>query len=177
MSPAYGDVALAMKSTAVSTIFGDHFEKMWRKARPLREILPEAKALVEEVCTRLKEVGFDRGDISLYRALAKSGAVAEDVLVNERAKRRVQAQSTLASCDRLIRLGLIHRDTTHRLLMVEHPSKVRASILSKEFKQDSSGRITTRQTRSGKKSYILSNQNRWRNDRQETEEAPEQDTP
>jgi sugar-specific transcriptional regulator TrmB len=31
MSPAYGYVALAMQSKAVSSIFRDHFEKMWRR--------------------------------------------------------------------------------------------------------------------------------------------------
>jgi sugar-specific transcriptional regulator TrmB len=152
MSPAYGYVALAMQSKAVSSIFRDHFEKMWEKGRPLGEVLHSMRSLVDEACTKLKEMGFGKAEVAMYRTLSKSGAVTQDVLVEEMTKKKINRQDALALCGRLIRLDLIHKDSAHRLLMVEHPSNVMASMSAGRLKPDSVGKFTTRQTSSGKNS-------------------------
>jgi HTH-type transcriptional regulator, sugar sensing transcriptional regulator len=148
MSPAYGYVALAMESRAASSIFLDHFEKMWEKGRPLRDVLPKMKSLVEEVCAKLPEVGFAKTDVSVYRTLASVGAMSTDALANEMMRKKVQTQDTQASCDRLVRSGLIHREASFRLLMVEHPANVKELIANGKLNPSSGARITTRLPRS-----------------------------
>ena len=150
MSPAYGYVALAMQSKAVSSIFRDHFEKMWEKGRPLREVLPRMRQSVDDLCADLKEMGLGKAEVTLYKTLARSGAITQDVLAKEMAKKKIQQQDTLTLCSRLIRLGLVHRDNAHRLLMVEHPMNVRASMSAGKLKLDSGARFTTPPTASGK---------------------------
>jgi HTH-type transcriptional regulator, sugar sensing transcriptional regulator len=152
MSPAYGHVALAMQSKAVSSIFRDHFEKMWKKGKPLSKVLPKMRQLVDDLCSELAALGLGKAEVTLYRTLAKSGAITQEVLVREMAKKKIQQQDTLASCGRLIRLGLVHKDNAHRLLTVEHPSSVIASISAGRLKLDSGPLFTTRPTSSGKNS-------------------------
>jgi sugar-specific transcriptional regulator TrmB len=134
MSSAYGYVALAMQSRAVSSIFLEHFEKMWKKAKPLGKVLPRMQRLVDEVGADIQDRGLGKTEATLYRALAKLGAVSQDVLSKEMARRRVQPQVTLAACDRMMRMGLIHRDTALRLLMVEHPAKAKRILATAKFK-------------------------------------------
>lgn len=150
MSPAYGYVALAMESRAASSIFLDHFEKMWRKGKPLREVLPIMKKLVEEVCSELASVGFSRTEVTVYKTVAKAGAIGSDALVNEMIKKKVQPQDTVASYDRLVQSGLIHREPSFRWLLVEHPENVKELIAKGELSLTSSARITTRRPHSGK---------------------------
>jgi sugar-specific transcriptional regulator TrmB len=150
MSPAYGFVALAMQSRAVSSIFLDHFEKMWKKGKPLGAILPKMRELVDVVCTDLRELGMNRIDVSLYRTLSRSGAITRDLLEQEMMKKKVQPRDTSAACDRLMRLGLVHRETAFKVLMVEHPSNVKASIAKGELKFGRGEVITTRRPPSGK---------------------------
>jgi HTH-type transcriptional regulator, sugar sensing transcriptional regulator len=150
MSPAYGQVALAMQSDAVSSIFRDHFEKMWRKGKPLSEVLPKMKRLVDDLSTRLLDEGMTKTEVTMYRTLAKSGAVTQDLLVNEMLKKKVNQQDALAICARLVRLGLVHRDGAHRLLTVEHPSIVMASLSAGKVKIDSASKFTTPPISSGK---------------------------
>jgi sugar-specific transcriptional regulator TrmB len=137
MSPAYGQVALAMQSKAVASIFRDHFEKMWKKGKPLAKVLPKMRKLVEDLCSELSGMGLGKAEIALYRTLARSGAITQDFLVSEMAKKRIRQQDTLALCDRLTRLDLIHKDNAHRLLVVEHPSTVMSAISSGKLKLDS----------------------------------------
>jgi sugar-specific transcriptional regulator TrmB len=150
MSPAYGYVALAMQSRAVSSIFLDHFQKMWDKGKTLRDVLPKMKELVDEVCTELGNVGFSKTEVSIYRTLAKAGAVTPDVLAREMMKRKVQPQETSVSCDRLIRSGLIHRENVFKVLMVEHPANVRSPVGEGKLKPGVAARLTTRRPFSGK---------------------------
>lgn len=150
LSRAYGYVALAMQSRAVSSIFLDHFEKMWERGRPLSDLLPKMIDLVDEVCEVLKEVGFGKADVALYRSLAKEGASTKDVLLAEMSKRKFQQQESLASCDRLLRLGLIHKDNALRLFMVEHPSSVKEALLTGKVRPSAQPKLTTRQTPSGR---------------------------
>jgi hypothetical protein len=125
---------------------------MWEKGRPLGEVLHSMRSLVDEACTKLKEMGFGKAEVAMYRTLSKSGAVTQDVLVEEMTKKKINRQDALALCGRLIRLDLIHKDSAHRLLMVEHPSNVMASMSAGRLKPDSVGKFTTRQTSSGKNS-------------------------
>lgn len=155
MSSAYGYVALAMQSEAVSSIFQDHFEKMWRRGRPLGDVLPRMELLVEETCKELKELGLRRTDVLLYETLAKSGAIPKETLIGEMMRKRVQPQDTTISCEGMIKAGLVHLGSAHRLLMVEHPQNVRASIAAGKLGTDSRGGTTHRPS-SGKNFYIQS---------------------
>ena len=128
LSPAYGYVALAMQSKAASSIFRDHFEKMWDKGKPLSEVLPKMKRSVDDLCAYMTENGIGKAEVTLYRTLARLGAVTQDVLVTEMAKRKIQDQQTLALCAKLVKIGLVHRDNAHRLIMIEHPLNARASM-------------------------------------------------
>lgn len=150
MSPAYGYVAFAMQSRAVTSIFQDHFEKMWKKGRPLNEVLPRMKKLVEDVCSQLMESGIDRKEVTLYKTLARLGAVTQDTLVREMARKRIQQQDTLSLLERMNRQGLVHKDGAHRLMMVEHPSNVKALMSAGKLRLDSITRLTTHQSSSGK---------------------------
>ena len=150
MSPAYGSVALAMRSRAVSAIFLDHFERMWKQGRPLSEVLPRTKLMVEELCEELGKVGLSGTEVLLYRTLARTGAITFDVLTREMLKRKVQPQVTSAACDKLIRLGLVHRGSALRVLMVEHPERAKASMTTIGEKFGHGAEITTRRSRSGR---------------------------
>ena len=149
LSPGYGYVALAMQSRAASSIFRDHFEKMWDKGKTLDEVLPRMRRLVVDVCADLSERGFGKAEVTVYRTLARLGAVTQDVLESEMAKKKVRSQDTTALCSKLIKLGLIHKDSAHRLLMIEHPMDVRASMSTGRIEPDTGTRLTTLPTVSG----------------------------
>jgi sugar-specific transcriptional regulator TrmB len=149
-SSTYGSVALAMQSRAAASIFLDHFEKVWQKGRPLDEILPRMKQLVKDVSAKLREIGFGKIDVVFYQTLARLGAVSRETVVSELTKRSVSSQDSTSSCDKLMRLGLVHRDNTYRLLVAEHPSIVGAAIASGKLRPPQAGRVTTRKSSSGK---------------------------
>jgi len=128
LTSAYGYVALAIQSKAVTSIFLDHFEKLWKRGTPLAKVLPKIEKLVEEVCVGLGEVGLGKTDVTAYRTLARLGAVDQDLLIGEMAKKRVRPQDATSACDRLVRLGLIHRQRSLRVLLVEHPKTVRSML-------------------------------------------------
>jgi sugar-specific transcriptional regulator TrmB len=150
MSSAYGYVALAMQSKAVSSIFLEHFEKMWRKAKPLGEVLPRIQRLVDDVTTDIQAMGLGKTEATLYRTLAKLGAVPQDVLIKEMTKRRIQPEATSVACDRMMRLGLVYRDAALRLLMVEHPVNAKSLLATVEVTSDPAKRLTTGEFSSGK---------------------------
>ena len=125
MASAYGYTALAMRSKAVSLIFLDHFEKMWRKAKPLADILPKTRRLVEEVRDRMTAADFAMNEVMIYRTLARMGAVPQDALIEEVARKKIQPQAVTASLNRLLKLGLVYRDYSLKRLMVEHPTNVK----------------------------------------------------
>jgi hypothetical protein len=150
-SQAFGSVALMMRSTAASSIFLEHFEKMWEKGRPLREVLPRVRLLVDDVCAELRELGLGRTEIKLLKVAARVGASSQDVLLSEMAKKKVGAEDTLASLAKLIQLGFMHRDSTVQLLMVENPANIRDSIERGAVTLDGYPRgYTTRPAISGK---------------------------
>jgi len=128
MSPGYGSVALVMQSRAVSSIFLEHFEKMWSKGRPLDLVISKIRLLFEDVCTELKGLGLGRTDVSVFRTISKLGASSQDVVANEMQKRRVERQDITASCEKLVRLGLVRKNNTLRLLMADSPANIKASI-------------------------------------------------
>lgn len=141
LSPTYGSVALAMQSKAVSYIFRDHFEKIWKKGKPLSDLLPKMKKSVDDLCAELTEKGLGKAEVTLYKTLARLGATTQDVLSKEMTKKKFQDTQSLTG--RLVRMGLVHRDEAHRLLLVEHPLSVRASMSAGKLKFDSGTRVTT----------------------------------
>jgi sugar-specific transcriptional regulator TrmB len=141
MSQAFGSVALMIQSKAASSIFLEHFEKMWERGKPLSNVLARMKSLTEEVCLELKELGFTRTEVLLFRTMAKLGANTQDVLVREMMKKKVEARDTLASLEKLMRLGFAYRDRTLKLFMLEHPSNIRGTAKLDEF---TLGRTTRR---------------------------------
>ncbi len=143
LSPTYGSVALAMQSKAVSYIFRDHFEKIWKKGKPLRDLLPKMKKSVDDLCAELAEKGLGKAEVTLYKTLARLGATTQDVLSKEMTKKKFQFQDTPSLTGKLVRMGLVHRDEAHRLLLVEHPLSVRASMSAGKLKFDSGARVTT----------------------------------
>ena len=143
-SPKYSSIALSMQSRAVASIFLDHFEKVWRRGKPLEDVLPKIEQYVRDAVSLLKEVGFGRTEVLVYQTLARRGALNNAIIVSELAKKKIQPQDSSAACDKLLRLGLLHRDSTYRLLVVEHPTKVKEAITSGKISALGSGRITTR---------------------------------
>ncbi len=136
LSQAFGSVALMMRSEAAASIFLEHFETMWERAKPLRKILPRMKSLVDDVCTELRELGLGRQEIQLLKTGTRIGASSQDVLVSEMAKKKVDVADTLASLEKLMQLGFMHRDSTLKLLMVEHPENIRDSVEKGKVKLD-----------------------------------------
>lgn len=134
LSSTYGYVALAIQSKAVSSIFVDHFEKLWKKGTPLERVLPKMKELVEDVCVELGEAGLGKTEVTAYRTLAYLGAVDQGLLVREMTKKRLQVQDASAACDRLVRMGLIHRERSLRVLLVEHPRSVKTMLAKGKLK-------------------------------------------
>jgi sugar-specific transcriptional regulator TrmB len=149
VSSAYGSVALAMQSRAAASIFMDHFERLWKKGKPLDEIMPKMKRLVRDVGKRLGEIGFSRPQVLFYETLAKLGTASRESVVAELVRKKVQRQDSEASCDALIRLGLVHKDSTYRLLMVEYPAVVQAAIDSGRLVPQG-GKVTTRESGSSR---------------------------
>lgn len=149
-SPRYGSVALSMQSGAVASIFLDHFDKVWRRGKPLKDVLPRVEKFVEVVVAKLREVGFSRTEVALYQTLTRRGALNNAIITSELAKRKIQPQDSSAACEKLIRLGLLHRDSTYRLLVVEHPSKVLEAISAGRVSPTQRKGITIRKSFSGK---------------------------
>jgi len=149
LSPSYGSTALVMRSKAASSIFTDHFEKMWEKGKPLSEVLPKMKALVEEACTELKGAGLVKTDILLFKTLARIGACTQDDVAREMAKRNVSASETLVAWDRLSAIGLVHLERTFNLLLVEHPANIKVLIRRVRSEGEHAG-LTTPRNISGK---------------------------
>jgi sugar-specific transcriptional regulator TrmB len=147
-SSAYGSVALAMQSTAAASIFLDHFEKVWDRGKPLDDVLPKMKGLLKEATGKLKEAGLPRTQVLFYETLARLGAVSRETVVSELMKKKVQTQDSNAGCDALMRLGLVHRDNTYRLLVVEHPAKTVAS--AEKLKVPEGRGVTTHKSSSGR---------------------------
>ena len=106
-------------------IFLDHFELMWRMAKPLADILPKTRRLVEEVRDRMTAADFAMNEVMIYRTLARMGAVPQDALIKEVARKKIQPQAVTASLNRLLKLGLVYRDYSLKRLMVEHPTNVK----------------------------------------------------
>jgi HTH-type transcriptional regulator, sugar sensing transcriptional regulator len=150
-SSTYGSVALAMESKAAASIFLDHFEKVWERCRPLEDVLPETKRLVNDVGSKLREIGFSRVQVMVYETLAKLGAVSRETLVSELMKKKVQPQESTASCDTLMRLGLVLRENTYRLLVVEHPANVKTALDSERLAPPLGSKITTLKSSGGRK--------------------------
>jgi hypothetical protein len=146
----YSSIALSMQSGAVASIFLDHFEKVWKRGKPLEDVLPGIEQLVGDAIAKLKEIGFNRTEVLLYQTLARRGALNNAIIASELAKKKILPHDSSAACDRLVRLGLLHRDRTYKLLVAEHPSKVKDAISSGKISIPRSGRITTRQSSSGK---------------------------
>jgi sugar-specific transcriptional regulator TrmB len=127
-SSTYASVALAMESGAAASIFLDHFEKVWDRGLPLKEVLPKAKRSVIEAGSKMKEAGFTRAQVTTYQTLARLGAIGRETLISEVMRKKIQVQESASSCDTLLRLGLILREKTYRLLVADHPSNVIAAI-------------------------------------------------
>jgi sugar-specific transcriptional regulator TrmB len=152
LSHAFGSVALMMRSRAAASIFLEHFEKMWERARPLGEVLPRARLLVDDVCGKLGELGLGRAEIQLLKAAARAGASSQDVLVASMSKRKVGVVNALASLEKLMKLGLVHRDSTLGLFIVEHPANIIDSIKKGTLNVEAHSRgHTTRPGSSGNK--------------------------
>ncbi len=148
-SPGYSQVALEMRSAAVTSIFRDYFDKLWRKGKPLREVLPKMKSLVDDLCAELMEAGLGKTEVALYRTLAWAGAITKEELVRDLGKKRIQPQEALDSCEKMIRLELVHRDDAHRLIMVEHPATVKTSLSEGKFRRGLGMEVTTRRRSGG----------------------------
>ncbi len=149
-TPDYGYVAIAMHSRQVSSIFLEHFEKMWEKGRPLADVLPRARQEVEDICVKLAEVGLPKAGVLLYRTLATRGAITQDVLTSHLVRKKVRAQEAESACNTLIRLGLVNKVSYLQLLIIEHPAKVRASLRGLSSKIEKAPGFTTGNSRSGK---------------------------
>ena len=100
----------------------------------MEKVLPRMKELTESVCAALTESGLGKKEVSAYRTLARLGAVDQDLLVAELTKKKVRPQEATAACDRLVRLGLIHRERSLRALLVEHPANVKTLIAKGKLK-------------------------------------------
>ena len=152
LSHAFGSVALMMRSKAAASIFLEHFEKMWERARPLGEILPRVRSLVDEACAKLGGLGLGRTEIQLLKAAARTGASSQDVLISRMARRKVGVVDALASLEKLVKLGLMHRDSALGLFIVEHPATIMDSIEEGAVDIGAQGRgRTTRPASSGNK--------------------------
>ena len=127
-SSAFGSIAMLMKSEAAFAVFKEHFEAMWERAKPLSDILPRIRDSVTNVCTKMKDLGYARSEVVLYKTLAEIGADSEEAIMEEIAVRKVPAAEGSKSLARLIRAGFVHRNTALRLVMVESPSNVLTSL-------------------------------------------------
>jgi hypothetical protein len=64
--------------------------------------------------------------------LARIGACTRDDITTEMAKRRIDANETLAAPNRLSLLGLVHRERTFNLLLVDHPGTVKQMLIGED---------------------------------------------
>jgi HTH-type transcriptional regulator, sugar sensing transcriptional regulator len=127
-SYAFGSMAMLMHSEAAASVFREHFETMWDRAAPLADVLPKIRASVEEVYAKMEERGFGRADRLLYRTLSFAGGCTEDFVLREAQRRKVPPGDASRSLARLVRSGIVRRNTTLRMLMAESPSNVLASF-------------------------------------------------
>ncbi|MDA4128796.1 MAG: hypothetical protein OK422_05040 [Thaumarchaeota archaeon] len=128
LSQAFGSQALLMHSKVVTSIFREHFEAMWERAKPLADILPPILEQAEEASSKLREIGFKKTEVALYTTLLKTGANTLNVLLEEVKGKRIVAQEAQEAIERLTRAGLVHRISTFRLIAGQNPIEVLASI-------------------------------------------------
>ena len=129
-SSGFGSAAMLMHSRAANAVFREHFEAMWEKAKPLGDILPKVQKSVDEVCSRLKELGYARPEVVLYQSLAKVGACSKDYIIQEVQRRRIGAPEASKALARFVRDGIVHENNALRIVMVELPSNVLGQLKS-----------------------------------------------
>ncbi len=127
-SAASGTVALMVRSEIACSVFREHFEALWQKAKPLADVLLTMRELVDQVCAKMKELGLKRADIVLYRTLARTGATTEEQLKVEALRKRISEEEASESLGRLLQKRLVHKNNSLKFLMVEAPAKVLAAL-------------------------------------------------
>jgi sugar-specific transcriptional regulator TrmB len=129
---AFGSVAMLMKSEEAYGVFREHFEAMWERAETLADVLPRVKNQVLQACERMKEAGFTKPEVALYRALAQSGASTQQELVEGLGRRVTEAEANKAF-SKLLEAGTIYRNRALGLYMVEIPGVVIDMLDGKGF--------------------------------------------
>lgn len=126
----FGSVAMLMHSESACAVFREHFETMWDKARPLKEVLPEVRARVSETCTKMREAGYSRAEVTVYKGMAEIGGCTDGEFAVEMRKRRLREPESSKAFAKLEAAGLVYRNRALGLAMVETPAKVMASLKS-----------------------------------------------
>jgi predicted transcriptional regulator len=124
VSGTFGSTALMMESDAMCSILKQHFEFMWERAKPLKEVLESARRLTVRALEALKSAGFARAEVLLYETLASVGAMEYRHLSGELESRGLSQKSITASLSKLLGKGFVHRNTATRIIACERPSIV-----------------------------------------------------
>jgi sugar-specific transcriptional regulator TrmB len=127
---AFGSTAMLMHSEAACTVFREHFDAMWERAKPLREVLPVVRARVSEVCAKMSEVGYLKAEVTLYKVMADIGACTEDEMTRAMRKKKFGEVDVTKAFAKLLGDGIVHQNKPLRMAMVENPSNVIASIVN-----------------------------------------------
>jgi len=119
---AFGSIAMLMRSEAASNVFQNHFEAMWEKSKPLKEVLPAVKMKVRDVCAKMSETGFSRTEVTLYKVMAEIGACTDNEMLQAMRRKKVAQTDATAAFAKLASAGLVHLNRAVRVSMVENPT-------------------------------------------------------
>jgi len=125
---AFGSIAMLMHSEAACSVFREHFDAMWERAKPLKEVLPTVRTQVSEACAKMSEFGYLKAEVTLYKAMAEIGACTQDEMIQAMRKRKVPEADAMKAFAKLVGAGIVHQNRALRVAMVENPSNVTASL-------------------------------------------------
>lgn len=125
---AFGSIAMLMNSVAACSVFREHFDAMWERAKPLREVLPIVRTQVSEACAKMSEFGYLKAEVTLYRAMAEIGACTQDEMIQALRKKKVREPDAMKAFAKLVGAGIVHQNKALRVAMVENPSNVTTSL-------------------------------------------------
>lgn len=125
---AFGSMSLLMYSEVACSVFREHFDAMWDRAKPLEQVLPQVRAKVKEACERMIELGYPKAEVTVYKVVAEMGACSDEDVVWALRKKKLRETEVAGACTRLTGKGFVRRNKILKVIMAENPSNVIALL-------------------------------------------------
>jgi sugar-specific transcriptional regulator TrmB len=124
--------AILIESVSIARIFEQHFETLWREAKPTETVVLGFEEIVETVCSKLREYAFTDLEIRVYRSLLRTGASSvKDIRVDLKWADKKDTPSLKAlrkALNGLKRRGVIEKHPTLDLYLPSNPKTLLQTI-------------------------------------------------